>query len=67
MEDNKNKARYYVDAFARELVRAEDRDPIAPPERYYEYCKGTFDEVVVETNLLGDSIAHAKSNNSRGL
>lgn len=40
---------YYVDTFAGELVK--EKEVNAPPERYYEYRKGTLDGVIIETYI----------------
>ena len=38
---------YYVDRYAGEVVR--EKDIFAAPERYYEYRKGTSNDIIIET------------------
>lgn len=40
---------YYVDRFEGEVVK--HKEIFAPPERYYEYRRGTEDGIVVETYI----------------
>lgn len=38
---------YYVDRYAGEVVK--EKDSFAAPERYYEYRKGTSNDIIIET------------------
>lgn len=41
---------FYVDIFANELVK--EKDKFAAQERYYEYRKGTDDNIIIETYIV---------------
>ena len=43
---------YWVDAFTKELVK--EKEVNAPPERYYEYRKGTLEGVIIETYVKSE-------------
>ena len=38
---------YYVDRYVMEVVK--EKDSFAAPERYYEYRKGTSNDIIIET------------------
>ena len=42
---------YYVDRYLGELVKEEEKETYAPPERYYEYRKG-LDGIIKETYIV---------------
>lgn len=43
---------YYVDTYLREIIKEKDKADIAPPERYYEYRRGTMNDVIIETYIV---------------
>lgn len=40
---------YYVDRYVMEVVK--EKDSFAAPERYYEYRKGTSNDIIIETYI----------------
>lgn len=43
---------YFVDRFYGKLIRADERDPLAPPERYYWYGRGALSDIIIEQYVV---------------